>query len=485
MNCWKITFVALAIFFAAILFGCTEKSSSEKEKAPSSESKSTKTEKAPSSESSSTKTEKEKAPNSESNSTKTTQVDTRLTDVYRAYLNAIKNDDFAAAKDCWWVSGEDKSGALNVIAGLWVGHHRFVKAMKSLGIDEKQLGDRLIRDDCKDAAIDRTLARLPNSKQVIEGNIGALKIVWEKDDGYPVSVFAYSDDPIVFRKVNDEWKMDACFMCGIKKPSDFFRGSWGRSMQNELKVLNIISSKVENKKLKSIDEVITELERHRGSLEGVIPYTRKVIFQRDTPKQYIRITKGNPRIVAMGGQQLPHRPDIKHPRRVEGNLKCIFEEIHGIDRPKIVVETSNRKGYEVIYDPDDQTALKVVAEKLGLEVGEEMREIRALVLSIDPQGHQLKKCPKPAKPQWDIAIEGDKWPLHGVTMDELTQFLESRYRRPVVNQTGLSGYYTFELSNDSVKQWPQRRGKFQKLDDTGLRIRWEKVKTKVLVVKDK
>src|SRR5207302_3110303 len=36
-------------------------------------------------------------------------------DVYRRYLTAIKANDLAGAKSCWRVSGNDTSGALDVI----------------------------------------------------------------------------------------------------------------------------------------------------------------------------------------------------------------------------------------------------------------------------------------------------------------------------------------------------------------------------------
>ena len=40
-------------------------------------------------------------------------------DVYRSYLNAIKKNDLAEAKACWWLPGEDMA-ALDVLAGMWV-----------------------------------------------------------------------------------------------------------------------------------------------------------------------------------------------------------------------------------------------------------------------------------------------------------------------------------------------------------------------------
>ena len=90
-------------------------------------------------------------------------------DVYRAYLNAVKKNDLAGAKNCWWIPGKDDS-ALDVLAGMWVASHRLNDAFNKLGLERKQFGDWFAREDCTDAAIDRTLARLDHSKFTVKGD---------------------------------------------------------------------------------------------------------------------------------------------------------------------------------------------------------------------------------------------------------------------------------------------------------------------------
>ena len=51
------------------------------------------------------------------------------TEVYRSYLNAVKKNDLAAAKNCWSISGDDTCGALDVVVGMWVASHRFNAAI--------------------------------------------------------------------------------------------------------------------------------------------------------------------------------------------------------------------------------------------------------------------------------------------------------------------------------------------------------------------
>ena len=64
-------------------------------------------------------------------------------------------------------------------------------------------------------------------------------------------------------------------------------------------------------------------------------------------------------------------------------------------------------------------------------------------------------------------------------------FLESQMQRPVVNVTGLAGYYWLELSDETVRFWPQETGETKSLDQTDLLLSWKLTRTKVLVVKDK
>lgn len=406
-------------------------------------------------------------------------------DVYRSYLNAVKKNDLAGAKACWWLPGDDTS-ALDVIAGMWIAFHRFNSALDKAGIDRRQFGNEFARDDCTDAAINRTLARLGHSEATVTGKTAQLVIRWDEDDGYPNPAFCFSDAPISFRRTEHGWRIDALAACGIDNSEEFFtKGTWGAMFRSQTKVMNEIAFGVESGKLKSATDVVHALEKHVGSLEGHIPLTRTVIYEEDTPAHYLQIRKGRPGVVAFGPAQLPHRKDIKWPRMVEGDLETVFSVMYGIDHPKIVVETSNKKGYEVIFNPDDEKAMEIVAGQLGMAIGKEEREILALQITVDEGGHKLKQVEKPEKPQWHPAVKDDVWSLHGVTLSELALFLESRIRRPVVDKTGLDGYYWVELLDETVRLWPQKLDEIKPLDQTGLRLSWKRTKTMVLVVRDK
>ena len=209
----------------------------------------------------------------------------------------------------------------------------------------------------------------------------------------------------------------------LPNPKTSFDGSWGVMFRNHTVMANEVAAGIESGKLKTANDVVHALEKHVGSLEGRIPRTKTVIYLEDTPARYLRIKKGNPNICLIAGEQLPHRKDIQYPRRIEGDLHTIFREMYGVDHPKIVVETKNRKGYEVVFNPDDKQAMEIVAKQLGMTVGEDDREVLALQITVAKGGHHLKPVPKPDKPQWDCCETGDGvWPLHGVNMEELALF---------------------------------------------------------------
>ena len=63
-------------------------------------------------------------------------------------------------------------------------------------------------------------------------------------------------------------------------------------------------------------------------------------------------------------------------------------------------------------------------------------------------------------------------------------FLQSRLRSPVVDKTGLAGYYSFEIADKTVRVGLEK-DKTEPLDHTGLQLHWERTKTKVVVIKDK
>lgn len=212
----------------------------------------------------------------------------------------------------------------------------------------------------------------------------------------------------------------------------------------------------------------------------------KVILTEDSKERYVQLREGSAGYVLRTIGHVENRPELKDLQEVHGDLDFICTEIHGVDNPRIVVESKSKHHYQVVYKWGDRKALKVIAKPLGLVVTREERQVPALTIRESVGGHRLKRAEKGRQVKVEVIccdIDG-RWPLDGVSADELARFLEIQYRRPVVNLTALDGRWSILLSEKAGTTWPSADEKAQ-LDELGLELRWGKVKIPVTVVKDK
>jgi hypothetical protein len=211
----------------------------------------------------------------------------------------------------------------------------------------------------------------------------------------------------------------------------------------------------------------------------------KVIFSESTEHRYLILREGRSGYVQSISARAPDRPELKGLREVHGDLKFICTEIHGVDRPRIVVETKNRERYQVVFQSRDHDALKTIAKSLGLVVADEEREIACATIRVSQGGHRLKSASHGQIFDFGRVAprEDGSWPLDGATLDDLARFLEYRHYRVVVNKTGLEGRWCINLSFQASKKYPRPNAK-EILDDLGLELKHENVKVLVTVVKD-
>jgi hypothetical protein len=194
---------------------------------------------------------------------------------FRTYIEAVRNNDVQAAKKCFVIDDNNRSGALDVIAGFWVSTRRLNQlAEKKFGKD----GIRAIKgwrsDDVTDQALDRTRKLLNNATVKINGNRTDLKINWEEGDGRGEPAFAVGDKRIPFQSVGKEWKMDANKMSGIKRGKDFFKpGTWGPMFRDQVAIMEEAISGMEKGKLTTakelsqfIEEKIEAMKEKHGGL---------------------------------------------------------------------------------------------------------------------------------------------------------------------------------------------------------------------------
>ena len=155
---------------------------------------------------------------------------------YQAYLEAIRKCDVEAARKCW-VIDDNKSGALNVIVGMWISSRNLnLMAVNKFGEDGPQaLPQGWRRDDFTNRAIHATKKRLADAKVEIRGNGAQLRMNWMHRDS---PAFMYGESTITFRKVAGKWRIDGNI--GLEDVSDFFEpGTWGPMFRDQVVIINV------------------------------------------------------------------------------------------------------------------------------------------------------------------------------------------------------------------------------------------------------
>lgn len=218
-----------------------------------------------------------------------------------------------------------------------------------------------------------------------------------------------------------------------------------------------------------------------------------VTYVEDSPKRYLTIRPGVHGVVYIG-PATPRRTG-KIPRKVNGNLETIFRELYR-GRPRYSVESQRPVSYRIQFDPDDSEAPHIVARELGLRILTKTRSMDALVLRLGPEGCRLNRSIPEENPdrypdgrvRWEINRA-----MEGISMDQLAEHLEVKHNHPVVNMTGLDGYWTVSRKDQALHRIPGRRNEsapegkprtVRRLGDSGIELQWERVSLDVLVVED-
>jgi uncharacterized protein (TIGR03435 family) len=85
----------------------------------------------------------------------------------------------------------------------------------------------------------------------------------------------------------------------------------------------------------------------------------------------------------------------------------------------------------------------LLAQRFGLGFHREVKEMRALILSVPKAGHKLQ----PTETEGSPSFKTGKMNLtgQGATVRQLTDFLSREIRTPVIDQTGLTGRFNYFL----------------------------------------
>lgn len=140
----------------------------------------------------------------------------------------------------------------------------------------------------------------------------------------------------------------------------------------------------------------------------------------------------------------------------------------------------------------------LLADRFGLKLHRQTKEASVYALVTGKDGLKLKESPKlkegqilsPGRPFGDIEVPPGKLTAHGATMALLVQILTENLDRPVVDKTGLTGHYDFELTYDGPTWVPGEPGAwrpfgaaiFAPIQKLGLRIEPQKSPVETVVI---
>lgn len=215
----------------------------------------------------------------------------------------------------------------------------------------------------------------------------------------------------------------------------------------------------------------------------------KRVYEEDSAERYMVIEQVRRGGVSGGAEYEDGRPDL-HSRRATGPLWWVFSEIAGYESPLVTVESSSETCYHVVFQFEDPDALQIVADKLGLEVVRESRVAPALVLRVAENGPTLEPSTGPRERRPDTAYApGEMWLTRDVTIDELALYLQTEWRRPVVNATGIEGRWDIPMTREIERAWNgmgwDTKAAPTPVGQTGLTVGWEEIEHVRIIVRDR
>lgn len=169
---------------------------------------------------------------------------------YRSYIESVRAMDLDAALKCWVYEPEQEE-AMKVVAGVWIAHRRFEKAVDAVPAvkAEKKSLEGYVRADVTDKALDAAEGMLATAEVKENGETAELVIKWDdeaKGNPDPEECFLSGNLP-AFRKGEGQWKLTPVAAgSSLLGDGDFFaEGGWGRMFRDGVAMLNEASGKLE------------------------------------------------------------------------------------------------------------------------------------------------------------------------------------------------------------------------------------------------
>ena len=188
----------------------------------------------------------------------------------RSYLAATKANDVETAKKCWTIDDGNVTGALDVVAGMWVASRKLVVVTEAkFGADGVKLLGRWNRSSCTDKAIDLTWERIgtPEIKEL--GDRARFTLAWQPGDGEAKPAFFHRTSPIFFRRVGEQWKLDANIFTNTERAADLFGPTkiWP-VWRDEMLIMNELTADIEKGTFKDVVEFERQLKSRVDALKA-------------------------------------------------------------------------------------------------------------------------------------------------------------------------------------------------------------------------
>ena len=187
----------------------------------------------------------------------------------RSYLEATKKNDLEEAKKCWCIDDNNACGALDVVIGMWISSRKLSSATEAkFGADGLKLLGKWHRSNCTNQAIAITLERSVNISMK-DGGTAHARFKWEEGDDETTPVFLCIKAPLVLRKVDGQWKLDANQFTGSDKATDLFaEGKIWPIWREEMKVMDDLTTLLEKGRIKDLAAFEAELKSRVSQLKA-------------------------------------------------------------------------------------------------------------------------------------------------------------------------------------------------------------------------
>jgi hypothetical protein len=200
---------------------------------------------------------------------------------FEVFLKAVKADDLNTAKQCWFISDDNRSGVLDLVVGDLIADHRLTEIIKRKFKDRSSNALReteLFEPDYTTEAINRTLDRLKEADVERCGETAKMRIRWHADDGQPGQevFFGPGIRPMRFRSVNGAWKLDANWAIGFRHPADYLEPEmWFYHDPRQVALKTRFIAEIENGKLRTVEQIGQTWDANRKALEAEGEAARK------------------------------------------------------------------------------------------------------------------------------------------------------------------------------------------------------------------